>query len=276
MPKQNWQYWQAKTALVTGASSGIGLAIARSLAARGLRLVLSARRVDRLETLAAEIRAAGGQALVLPADLSQLQEVYRLAEAVLALPGGVDVLINNAGLGWYGYYVKMPQPVLNELIQVNIVAPAVLTRLLLPAMLDRACGRIINISSISGAIPSQGIVLYGASKAFLDSFSTSLHRELRGSGVAVCAVRPGPVTSEFYARAANREGGRPVPAERFAVSAGRVAAVATRLLPHPRRVVNIPSVLALVPWVELCFGWLIDPLGPLLLRRPQTPSPPKD
>ena len=273
---QTWQFWQGKTALVTGASSGIGLAVARALAARGLRLVLSARREDRLSSLAAEIRAAGGEAAILPADLSRLNEAHRLAAAALALPGGVDVLVNNAGLGWYGYYSGMPQPVLDELMQVNIVAPAVLTRLCLPAMLARGYGRVINISSISGAIPSQGIVLYGASKAFLDSFTTSLHRELRGSGVSSCEVRPGPVTSEFYSRSAAREGGRPVPAERFAVSAERVAAVTARLLPHPRRVVNIPAILALVPWVELCFGWLIDLLGPLLLRRPHTPTPPKD
>ncbi len=276
MLNQNWQFWQGKTALVTGASSGIGLAIARALAAHGLRLALSARREDRLESLAGEIRAAGGEAFVLPADLSRPEEAHRLAAAALALPGGVDVLVNNAGLGWYGYFAGMPQPVLDELIQVNIVAPAVLTRLLLPSMLQRGCGRVINISSISGAIPSQGIALYGASKSFLDSFTTALHRELRGSGVTACEVRPGPVTSEFYARSAAREGGRPVPAERFAVSAERVAAVTARLLPHPRRVANVPAILAVVPWVELCFGWLIDRLGPLLLRRPEPTTRSKD
>ncbi len=263
----SWSFWQGKTALVTGASAGIGLQIARALAARGLNLILTARREDRLAVLARSLEAEGCQVSVIPADLSRVEDVARLAEAALAHPGGVDVLINNAGLGWYGYYSDMPLAVLNELMAVNVYAPVLLTRLLLPPMIQRRCGRIINISSISAAIPSQGIVLYGASKAFLDSFTTSLHRELRGNGVSVCEVRPGPVTSEFYARSASREGGRRVPAERFAVSAERVAARAVRLLPYPRRVTNVPALLGAVPWLELTFGWLIDRLGPLLLRR---------
>ena len=172
-----------KTALITGASSGIGAAAAASLAAQGLKVILVARRQEKLEQLAREISALGGQALVMTADLSTPQGVEQLVRVLFQKGISVGVLVNNAGFGWYGYYADIAWEIAREMLQVNISAVIQLTRLLLPGMLERRCGHIINIGSIAGSLPNQGIAVYSASKAFLDAFTTSQHRELRGSGV---------------------------------------------------------------------------------------------
>jgi short-subunit dehydrogenase len=259
--------WAGKTALITGASSGIGAAAARLLAKKGLTVLLTARRIERLEQLCAEIVTAGGQAQIFPADLTQEIEREALALQVNGACGCPDVLINNAGFGWYGYYADMPWETAQGIIRVNIEAPAHLVRLFLPAMRARKSGMIINISSIAGGMPNQGVAAYGASKAFLDAFSTSLHRELRGSGVHACSVRPGPVSSEFFEQALNSPNGRAVPAEVFAVPPERVAACIWSVMQWPRRSAYVPGILALSSWLEPLFGWVIDLLGPLLLRR---------
>ncbi len=259
--------WQGRLALITGASSGIGAAAALRFARGGLRLALTARRADRLEELAARIRASGGQAEVFPADLACPAARPLLVEQIQARCGSVDVLVNNAGIGWYGYFSAMPWETAAELLSINVLAAAHLARLCLPGMCARARGRIINVGSVSGSLPSQGVAVYGASKAFLDNFTSALQRELRGAGVTASVVRLGPVASEFYAVSAARPSSSLFPAGRFSISAGRAAEGLYRLLAHPRRVVYLPAVLAAAPWLELCFGWLIDRLGPLLLKR---------
>ena len=259
--------YTGKTALITGASSGIGAATAAALAAQGLKVVLVARRQERLEQLAYDISTKSGQALVMPADLSNALGVDQLVRDLFQKGIRVDVLVNNAGFGWYGYYADMAWETAHEMLLVNVSAVIQLTRLLLPAMLDKRCGHIINIGSIAGSMPNQGIAIYSASKAFLDAFTTSLHRELRGSGVQVSVVRPGPVRTEFFQTARTLPEGGSVPAERLAVSADSVARAVVNLLSHPRRVVFVPWFLAASGWLELLFGGLIDHLGPLLLRR---------
>jgi len=253
------------TLLITGASSGIGEAIARRVARPGVRLVLAARRVERLEKLAADIQHAGGQALVFPADLSSDTGCQQLYEQVIQHGGCPDVLINNAGLGWYGYLDEMPWDEARNLLQVNISAVVQLTRLFLPVMRKRGSGHVINMSSIAGQIPSQGIAVYAGSKAFLDAFTTALHREMRGSGVAISLVCPGPVKTAFFDL--TEQNGRRIPAERFAVPADSVAERVVWLLRWPRRVVYVPWVLGVTPWVERLFGWAMDLVGPLLLKK---------
>ncbi len=255
-----------KNALITGASSGIGASLARILANAGVRVYLTARREQRLELLATEIRDRGGLAEVMAADLALPNERVELYERISAM-APLDILVNNAGLGWYGYYQDMGWELANELIQVNVTAAAHLARLCLPGMLQRGGGHIVNVSSVVGSLPSQGVVLYSASKAFLDAFSTSLHRELRGSGVFCSLVCPGPVNTEFYELAAGRPGGRAVPAERFMVSAERVSRLILHVLRKPRRVTYVPWILGITPWIERSFGWIVDRLGPLLLMR---------
>jgi len=253
------------TAVITGASSGIGAATADRLARAGMRLILVARRADRLEALTATIRSTGGAASMLPADLALDSERVRIFQAV-ERAGGADVLVNSAGLGWYGYYSDMPWATALEMIQVNVAAAVHLTSLFLPHMKSRGQGHIVIVGSIAAGIPSQGVALYSGSKAFLDAFATSLHRELRGTRLHVSVLRPGPVATEFFETSAARPASGPIPARRFAIRAERVAEAVWSVIKRPRRVVYVPGVLAIVPWIEASLGWLMDRLGPLHLR----------
>jgi short-subunit dehydrogenase len=153
------------------------------------------------------------------------------------------------------------------MLQVNIGAAAHLTSLFLPGMKERNRGHIVNVGSISGSIPSQGIAIYGATKSFLDSFTTALTRELRGTRVFASVVRAGAVRTEFGETALGKENGGHVPTENVGVTSDAVAWEIWKLLLRPRRVIYIPRWLRIVPWAELSFGWVIDRVGPLLLRR---------
>jgi uncharacterized protein len=258
--------WVGKVALVTGASSGIGEATAKILAQQGLTVLLVARRVERLVQISQAIQSFGGHCEVLTASLNDETERMRIFDLIHLKYGGVDVLVNNAGLGWYGYFADMPWEIADEMVGVNITAVVHLTLLFLPKMRERHEGHVINIGSVSGGFPSQGVTLYSATKSFLDGFTTALHRETTGSGVKVSVIRAGAVKTEFCEVAASRPAGRPVPTENMGVSAERIAGVVWSLLQHPHKVVYVPSILSLTPWVETCFGWLVDRIGPLLLK----------
>ncbi|NOH03935.1 MAG: SDR family NAD(P)-dependent oxidoreductase [Chloroflexi bacterium] len=153
------------------------------------------------------------------------------------------------------------------MIQVNVEAMAHFTSLFLPGMRERKRGHIVNVGSISGSIPSQGIAVYAAGKSFMDAFTTALCRELRGTGVHASVVRAGAVKTEFCQSALNHDNGEHVPTENVGVTAGHVARRIWTLLLYPKRVVYVPRWLGIVPWVELSFGWLEDWIGPLLLKR---------
>lgn len=255
--------WKDKLAVVTGASSGIGEAVARKLASQGFRVVLVARRRERLERLAEEIRVEGGSARIITADLTSEADRERLCEQA----GPADVLINNAGLGWYGYGDEMSWKTALEMLQVNIEAVVQLSLACLAKMRKRNSGHIINIGSISGSLPSQGVALYGATKSFLDNFSTALQRELTGTRVHVSVVRAGPVKTEFGEAALRHENGFHLPTEMMGITAEKVAERVWTLIRRPRRFIYVPDYLRLVPWLELSFGWIIDRVGPLLLKK---------
>ncbi len=263
--------WKGKTAVVTGASGGIGAAIAQRLAREGMRVALVARNRERLESVAAQVREAGGEALVVVADLADEGERLRAFEQIRATLGPVDVLVNNAGLGWYGESADMPWTTALQMLQVNVIAVVRFTLLFLADMRARRAGHIINIGSIAGSIPSQGVALYSATKAFLDAFTTGLHRELRGTGVRVSVVRAGAVATEFFDRVASQFDRLQLPLKRWGIKPEVVAERVWGLLRRPVRVAYVPDVLRLVPWVELAFGWLMDRIGPLLLRRQPKP-----
>ncbi|HEY0180855.1 MAG TPA: SDR family oxidoreductase [Dokdonella sp.] len=187
-------------ALVTGASAGIGAAFARELAARGHALVLTARRADRLDALAAELRARHGVAVhCIPCDLADADAPARLAAEIARLGVVVDVLINNAGYGVTGTFLARPWRTHADFIQVMMTAPTELCHRLLPAMLERGHGRIVNVASLAGLLPAPaGHTLYAASKAYLIRFSQALALENRRRGVHVCALCPGFTYSEFH------------------------------------------------------------------------------
>lgn len=191
-----------ETALVTGASSGIGEQFARQLAVRGNDLILVARRADRLERLAAELPT---DAHVIPLDLAA--DASSLATRVGELGVDVDLLVNNAGFGTSGPFVA-GDPIRDaEEVRLNCEAIVTLTHAFLPAMVERQRGGIINVASTAGMQPIPYEAVYSASKAFAITFTDALHIELRGSGVRVLAVNPGPVPTEWQ-QVAGYEPGR--------------------------------------------------------------------
>jgi uncharacterized protein len=186
--------------LITGASSGIGAAFARQLATLGHDLVLTARRVDRLETLATELRGQhAARITVLPHDLSDPATPRALCDALEQRGLQVDWLINNAGYGVPGTFVANDWATHADFLQVLLTAPTELAWRLLPGMRQRGHGRIINVASLAGHVPGPaGHTLYAASKAYLIKFSQSLALENRAAGVNVCALCPGFTWSEFH------------------------------------------------------------------------------
>lgn len=189
--------WQS--ALVTGASSGIGAALTRLLAAHGVeRLVLVARRVDRLEELAVELRAAHGTEVeLLPADLADADELARVEQRLSDPELPIDLLVNNAGFGTSGAFASLPADGEEREILVNVVALVRLTRAALPGLLERNHGGVLNVSSMASYQPAPGNATYGATKAYVTSFTEALHEEVRGSGVTVTALCPGFTRTEF-------------------------------------------------------------------------------
>lgn len=185
-------------ALITGASSGIGEAFARQLAAEGFDLMLVARREERLRALAVELSAAHGvDARVLVADLGREDEIDRVARAITSM-GDLAMLINNAGFGTRGSFADVPLNRHIEMIRVHDIASVALTWAALPVMMNRGGGGIINVSSIAAFFPSGGGATHTASKVYLNNFSEALAAELDGTGVKVQALCPGFTYSEFH------------------------------------------------------------------------------
>ena len=189
-----------RLALITGASAGIGAAFARVYAAHGYDIALAARRQDRLDALGEEIRLHYGvETLSITADLADPQASAGIVERLTAHGRTADVLVNNAGYGLPGRYVDAEWADHAAFLRVMVTAPCDLARRLVPGMLERRFGRIVNVASLAGLVPgSAGSTLYAASKAFLVRFSQSLHLETRGQGVHVTAVCPGFTHSEFH------------------------------------------------------------------------------
>jgi uncharacterized protein len=191
---------QRPAVVVTGASSGIGRDIAR-LAAKDSITVLVARSTVELETLAVEIRDAGGEALVLTLDLADATAVASLTEALLQAGLYCDVLVNNAGYGLIGRSADISAVGQLGIVDVNIRALSALTLAYLPGMKQRGRGGILNVASVAAFGAGPGLAFYYASKAFVLSLSEALWQEMRGTGVTVTALCPGPVETAFFARA---------------------------------------------------------------------------
>jgi short-subunit dehydrogenase len=195
--------------LITGASAGIGHEFARQLAGRAGSLILVARRLERLEELRDELtrRDPNLNVHVRAVDLSKPEEIERLCEWLSLEKIGVDFLINNAGLGDYGLFASSDPARDHQMLMVNIVALTALTRRLLPPMIEKKRGAILNVSSSACFLPIAGFGVYAATKAYVTSFTEALRAELHGGGVTVTALCPGPVETEFTA-VARRPGER--------------------------------------------------------------------
>ena len=187
-------------ALVTGASSGIGHEFALVLAARGYDLIVTARRRERLEALAARLRSAhaGMRAEVIVADLADPAAPEQIAAEAARRGAAVELLVNNAGFGSHGHFAALSAERERDEIAVNVGALVALTHAFLPGMLERGRGGVINVASTAAFQPVPYMAVYGATKAFVRSFSEALHEEVHARGVRVLALCPGPTQTEFF------------------------------------------------------------------------------
>jgi short-subunit dehydrogenase len=230
------------TALVTGASSGIGVEIARSLARRGHSVTLVARRKERLEQLAAELRAAHGVRVdVLAADIADPAARERLLADLDELGLTVEILVNNAGYGTGGRFHTLDLEREIGMVRVNSEAVVALCGAFVPGMVERGRGAVLNVASTIGYQPLINEATYAATKAFSLTFTESLHGELKGTGVTVTALCPGPVKTEFFNDPGVTEGASLLPKPMW-VAASRVAEQGVRGLERRRRTV-VPGVL---------------------------------
>lgn len=221
--------------VITGASAGLGADFARQLSARGKRLVLVARRKDRLETLASEL----GNARAVGIDLGEPGAAGRLVADVAAQGEEVDCLINNAGFGLWGRFANLDGARQRQMIDLNCGALVELCHAVLPAMLERGEGAILNVASTAAFQPGPGMATYFATKAFVLSFSEALHEEVAKAGVRVTALCPGPTATEFGAVAGFKGNGA---FDKLSATSADVVAAGLRAL-DSNRAVAIPGLV---------------------------------
>lgn len=247
----------AGVVLVTGASSGIGLEIARLVAPRAKGLVLVARRTDRLETLAKELGRDGLRIECIGCDLSKAGEVERLVSVLGERGLAIDVLVNNAGVGLMGVFDRNDPEKLRAMIELNVTSLTLLTRALLPGMVAHDRGGILNISSTFGFAVMPTFATYLATKHYVTGFTEALVADLAGTNVVVTQVCPGPVATEFEQAVGNFTGMK-VPSF-VEISAVKCARVAVRAFDKRRAMVIPGFVITLV--------MMLNALSPRFMRR---------
>jgi short-subunit dehydrogenase len=255
-----------RVTLITGASAGIGTELARVFASHGHRVALVARRADRLEALAAEITAAGGAApIVIPCDLAQPDSGDQIASALAASGVEVEYVVNNAGFGVFGRAVQRDRSDQLDMIAVNIRALTDLS-LRFSDQLIRNRGGLLNVGSIAGFLPGPGMAVYYATKAYVLSFTEAMRAELAPHGVRVTVLCPGPVPSEFQARAGFRPG---FDSAVLKVLPADVAQQGYRGLMANKRAVMPGIGIKIVPFLLRFFprGFILGAVGRLQLRQ---------
>jgi len=244
-------------ALVTGASSGIGRVLARRLAEAGARVALVARREPALRELAAEIAAAGGEALVLPCDVAERDAVESAARRAAETLGGVDLLVNNAGYGHHRTFLEWDVADMERMLRVNFLGSLYFTKALLPAMVEQRRGWLVFVSSVAGRIASPEESAYAASKFALTGLASALSIEVEDAGVHVLTVHPGVIQTPFF----------------DAEALSRMPPVAKRQFVEPERLVDAILAALAAGRHELTFprwiasGYLVQALAPGFMRR---------
>lgn len=234
-----------RVAIVTGASSGIGAAVAQELARQGARVVLAARREEELRTQVEAITGWGGEALAVPTDITDPAQRDALVARTLEAYGAIDILVNNAGIGWARPFARTTPEEITHMVALNLLGALLLTRAVLPGMLERRRGTIIAIASVAGHLAVDP--LYSGTKYGLRGAMLSLRRQLRGTGVSVSVVSPGFIRTKMTRR--NR---LPMPGPEI------VARSVARLATHPRREVIVPWYYHIPIWLDRAFPWLLD------------------
>ncbi len=228
--------------IITGASSGIGAAAARRLAREGFRLTLAARREDRLRDVAEEVQQLGGEALVVPTDVTHYTDLENLVQSTLDRWERVDILFNNAGVNFDRPLLKMEPEKIAAEVQTNLTAAILASQAVLPIMLRQRSGHIINNSSLNGLVATPHNPIYCATKFGMVGFSDSLRRQLRGKGIRVSVFCPGNTPSEISPfHQAHAKGLAYAPKISGLMSIDYVADQIAHLIRHPRRMLMIPK-----------------------------------
>jgi short-subunit dehydrogenase len=253
---------RGKNAVLTGASRGLGPYIARALAQKGVNLALTARTADAVEATANEASALGVNAVAVPVDVTEPAGRQRLLEGAVAANGPIDILINNAGIEWVCEYTKMSAEQIEQMIQTNLIAPLILSRLVLPDMMTRGSGHVVMMSSLGGKKGSPYSATYAATKAGLIEWTSGVREELRDSGVSASVICPGFVSDAGmfaeYGKSAPRLTGESTPeavADAVVRSIERdVGEIVVN--PGPSRLLDITNAISpgAVSWVLRRFG----------------------
>lgn len=251
------------TIVLTGASMGIGRALALAWARRGETLVLSARSERELEDVASEVKTLGGRAISIPGDVTDAEYRRKLVERAVQATGGIDVLVNNAGRGYYASFDEVDLDTMRALFELNVFAPLALAQLSKPH-LERSRGTIVMLSSVAGVVAAPRYAAYSASKFALEAMSMAMRSELAHAGVSVVVVRPGPVATPFRANSHRGDSGdytKPDP------KAQSPEVVAERVLRAVQRGSDVDETSAFVkfasgvsrhapPAMRLALGWM--------------------
>ncbi len=251
---------KGKVVLITGASSGFGMDAARLFAEEGCRVVLAARRIDRLQELAASIQSTGGEAFAVPVDVVNRAEIEIMVETVLDLYERIDILFNNAGFGRLAWHDNLSaERDIETQIRVNLLGVIHVTHAVLPGMLERRSGHIINMSSVAGWIAPPTYTIYSASKFGVRAFTDALRREVRPFGVQVSGIYPGPAKTEFGQHTGDHPMKKSVLRRYFPpMTSGEVAARVVELARNPRRAVIMPWYYRIAVWADWHIPWLVD------------------
>jgi short-subunit dehydrogenase len=250
-----------KVVIVTGASSGIGAAAAREFGRAGARVVLAARRLDRLEALAAEIEAmgSGAQALAVAADLSRLDDIQSLVDQALARFGRIDVLFNNAGFGRLGWLETLdPAKDIQAQVNVNVLGVLLTTRLVLPHLQAQRGGHIINMASVAGLVGTPTYSIYAACKFAVRGFSEALRREVAPWNIRVSVIYPGGVATEFGEHAGIQRKTNVTTPAFMRLTAEQVAQAVVGLVRRPRRELVITWPFRLSVWLNQLWPGVVD------------------
>lgn len=252
---------KGKVVIVTGASSGIGEATAREFGRKGSRVVLAARRIDRLEALAREIDGMGTEAetLVVQADLSKLEDIQSLIRHTLERFGRIDVLVNNAGFGRLDWLENLdPQKDIEAQFDVNVLGVIQTTRQALPVMIEQRAGHIINMCSMAGLVATPTYTIYAACKHAVHGFSEALRREVKPWGIEVSMIYPGGVATEFAHKAGIKRKTHATTPKFLLLTAEDVGRAVVQLVRRPRAMWIIPPLWSLTVLLNKLFPSFVD------------------
>jgi len=250
---------KGKVAIVTGASSGIGEATARQIGREGAMVVLAARRLDRLQSLAQEINAMGAETLVVQADLSKLEDILSLVSQTIERFGRIDILVNNAGFGRLDWLEKLdPVKDIQSQMDVNVMGVIQTTRQVLPVMMKQRSGSIINMCSMAGLVATPTYSIYAATKHAVHGFSEALRREAKPWGIDVSLVYPGGVMTEFNQHAGIHRKTNASTPKFMVLTAEQVAEAVVKLVRRPRRMVVIPWLWSVTVFMNKFIPGLVD------------------